>query len=61
MGNVSLKVLEKSLSFLFKNGYKPWTLLIGSACLGLTIKSSMILRLGKELKGNGATLKLCRI
>ena len=24
MGNVSLKVLEKSLKFLFKNGYKPW-------------------------------------
>ena len=23
MGNVSLKVLEKSLNFLFKNGYKP--------------------------------------
>ena len=23
MGNVSLKVLEKSLSFLFKNGYEP--------------------------------------
>ena len=24
MGNVSLKVLEKSLNFLFKNGYEPW-------------------------------------
>ena len=23
MGNVSLKVLEKSLNFLFKNGYEP--------------------------------------
>ena len=23
MGNVSLKVLEKSLNFLFKKGYKP--------------------------------------
>ena len=23
MGNVSLKVLEKSLNFLFKNRYKP--------------------------------------
>ena len=25
MGNVSLKVLEKSLNFLFKNGYEPCT------------------------------------
>ena len=25
MGNVSLKVLEKSLNFLFKKGYKPCT------------------------------------
>ena len=24
MGNVSLKLLEKSLNFLFKNGYEPW-------------------------------------
>ena len=24
MQNVSLKVLEKSLKFLFKKGYKPW-------------------------------------
>ena len=27
MGNVSLQVLEKSLNFLFKNGYEPCTLL----------------------------------
>ena len=26
MGNVSLKVLEKSLNFLFKNGYEPWVM-----------------------------------
>ena len=25
MGNVSLKVLEKSLNFLFKKGYEPCT------------------------------------
>ena len=25
MGNVSLKVLEKSLKFLSKKGYEPWT------------------------------------
>ena len=24
MGNESLKVLEKSLKFLFKKGYEPW-------------------------------------
>ena len=24
MVNVSLKVLEKSLNFLFKKGYEPW-------------------------------------
>ena len=26
MGNVSLKVLGKSLNFLFKKGYEPWFL-----------------------------------
>ena len=26
MGNVSLKVLEKSLNFLSKKGYEPWGL-----------------------------------
>ena len=29
MGNVSLKVLEKSVDLLFKNGYEPWTWLFG--------------------------------
>ena len=29
MGNVSLKVLEKSLNFLFKNGYEPCSLNLG--------------------------------
>ena len=24
MGNMALKVLEKSLNFLFKKGYEPW-------------------------------------
>ena len=33
MGNVSLKVLEKSLNFLFKNGYEPWVaVLMGFHC-----------------------------
>ena len=27
MGNVSLKVLEKFLNFLFKKGYEPWNYL----------------------------------
>ena len=32
MGNVSLKVLEKSLSFLFKNGYEPCSVNVFQFC-----------------------------
>ena len=38
MGNMSLKVLQKSLNFLFKNGYEPWTPIQGKKTL-VTSKS----------------------
>ena len=40
MGNVSLKVLEKSLNFLFKNGYKPCNNQSITLCISLNFSGS---------------------
>ena len=41
MRNVSLKVLVKSLKFLFKKGYEPW----GNNCLVIVDHAVMLLSL----------------
>ena len=57
MGNVSLKVLEKSLNFLFKKGYQPCIILIlewGSLKCGLQTDYGLLF-LGLENNGTIVT------
>ena len=44
MENVSLKVLEKSLNFLFKNGYEPCLLYSGTCSKDSTFQFHITVR-----------------
>ena len=57
-GNVSLKVLEKSLNFLFRKGYQPSIILIlewGSLKCGLQTDYGLLF-LGLENNGTAVTI-----
>ena len=60
MGNESLKVLEKSLKFLFKKGYKPWVSVVVQfypwfkfyfpLCLGIVMYDNEVTTKGNKIK-----------
>ena len=59
--DVMITCYNSTLSLLLDKYAPLRTKTVASACLGLTTKLRMLLRLGGELRGNGALLNLHRI